>query len=821
MRLRTILLALSLLATVSTAVGAFYYFFSFREYEFAVARRQTASRAELVRNQLSSHLTENMNTVKALAGLAELRAALEQKTPDSLEKANRMLDHFQLSLQVDVCYLMDGRGLVVATSNRGEDDSFLGDNYSFRPYFKEAIRGLASKYLALGTRSLKRGAYYSHPVLGAEGEPLGVAVIKSSIKRLEESVLQPMEGITMLTGPYDVVFSTSRPEWLFKTLWQKTEQELAEVKSSRQFGQGPWPWVGLSLEDQHLAVDREGRRYLLYSFSIDNFDNWKVIHLRELDEIAQSMMRPLARTTGLVVLALCLFLGLSVYFLNRKARREISRREAVEKELRRSEERYRFLYHNTPALLHSIDPQGRILSVSDYWTEALGYEKDEVTGKKLTDFLTPESRRNAEENTLPQFFSKGYAKNISHRFIKKNGQVVEMMLSAIAEKDADGKIVRSLAVLSDVSALKRVEAELRQAQAKLSSYSKDLERQVRQRTREISGLIEHTPAVVYMKDPEGRYVLLNSRWEEIFGVNKELAKGKTAYDFFSKEIADQFNRNDQKVLKEKKPFQAEELFPHKDALHNYLSVRFPILDEQGRVTRLCGISLDITELKRAQDQLRRLSGSIMASQEKERTAIARELHDELGQVLTALRMDAVWLRDRLKGFDDRAMARAQNMCELIDQTIRDVRHIAMRLRPPVLDDLGLVDALEWHTAEFEKRTGIACVFNHERIPELNEITVIAAFRVAQEALTNVARHAEASNVDVTLRVEGQALTVTVADNGMGFDLQSLSGRHSLGIAGMRERAGLAGGSLEIISRPGQGTEVCLKLPLQYQIGEAA
>jgi signal transduction histidine kinase len=231
--------------------------------------------------------------------------------------------------------------------------------------------------------------------------------------------------------------------------------------------------------------------------------------------------------------------------------------------------------------------------------------------------------------------------------------------------------------------------------------------------------------------------------------------------------------------------------------------------------------VDITDLKKAQDQLRRLSGSIMASQEKERTAIARELHDELGQVLTALRMDAVWLRDRLKGFDDRAMARAQTMCELIDRTISDVRHIATRLRPPLLDVLGLVDAMEWLTSDFEKRTGIACVFNHGEVPELSEFTAIAAFRVAQEALTNVTRHAYASNVDITLAAVDGELVVAVVDNGQGFQDEELSEQGGLGMAGMRERAALAGGRLDIRSRVGHGTEVYLRLPLDYQIGDAA
>ncbi len=146
-------------------------------------------------------------------------------------------------------------------------------------------------------------------------------------------------------------------------------------------------------------------------------------------------------------------------------------------------------------------------------------------------------------------------------------------------------------------------------------------------------------------------------------------------------------------------------------------MKFPLYSEQGAPTGLCGIATDITELKKAQDQLRRLSGSIMANQEKERKAIARELHDELGQVLTALRMDAVWLSDRLQAPDPKAGDRALAMCGLIDHTIDEVRGLATRLRPGVLDDLGLIDALDWYIADFEKRTGIACIFKHRQVPD--------------------------------------------------------------------------------------------------------
>jgi len=237
---------------------------------------------------------------------------------------------------------------------------------------------------------------------------------------------------------------------------------------------------------------------------------------------------------------------------------------------------------------------------------------------------------------------------------------------------------------------------------------------------------------------------------------------------------------------------------------------------------VCSISTDITAEKKARERLRRLSGSILVSQEQERASIARELHDELGQVLTALRMDTVWMYERLKKTDPEASERALTMSGLIDKNIEDVRGMAIRLRPGVLDDLGLIDALEWYTSDFEQRTKITCIFEHSEVPRLKGSVATAAYRIAQEALTNVARHARASNVDVSLSVRNNVLLVTVADSGRGFDPGTLSEAEGLGLAGMRERAGLAGmreraglagGTLTIASERGEGTTVSLEIPI--------
>jgi PAS domain S-box-containing protein len=323
--------------------------------------------------------------------------------------------------------------------------------------------------------------------------------------------------------------------------------------------------------------------------------------------------------------------------------------------------------------------------------------------------------------------------------------------------------------------------------------------------------------VVYIKDKAGRFTLVNTRYEELFNVRNAEIRGKTDYDILPQKLADQFRASDLQVLKELRSLQVEEHIQQSDGLHTYLAVKFPIYDESGAISGVCGILNDITAVKKAQTQLRRLSGSIMDNQEKERSAIARELHDELGQVLTALRMDSVWMYERLKQADPKASERALTMCRLIDKNIEDVRGMAFRLRPGVLDDLGLVDALEWYTADFERRTEIACVFEHKDVASFSDGISTAAYRIAQEALTNVARHASANHVEVVLKTHDGLLTLAVVDDGQGFESQQLSESEGLGVAGMRERATLVGGALEVHSEPKKGTRVYFKVPIDGQV----
>jgi len=221
------------------------------------------------------------------------------------------------------------------------------------------------------------------------------------------------------------------------------------------------------------------------------------------------------------------------------------------------------------------------------------------------------------------------------------------------------------------------------------------------------------------------------------------------------------------------------------------------------------------KLRKSLDQLRALSNYLQYVREEERTRIAREVHDELGQALTGLKLDLSWLATKLAARNrEPVQEKIRTMTDHIDETIQTVRRIATELRPGILDSLGLIAALEWQANEFQSRTGIPCVVTTTVADTLwDQQFSTGVFRIFQETLTNVIRHTKATRVDVAFAEEGDSLVLTVRDNGRGISEEEIANTRSIGLVGMRERARLIGGDLVLQGAPGRGTTVTLRVPL--------
>lgn len=263
-------------------------------------------------------------------------------------------------------------------------------------------------------------------------------------------------------------------------------------------------------------------------------------------------------------------------------------------------------------------------------------------------------------------------------------------------------------------------------------------------------------------------------------------------------------------------------FRHADG--RMISVEYrvaPIVDEGGAPVALEGIARDVTaflavqnRLRESERQLRQLAASVEEARENERASVARELHDELGQSLTALKMElSRTARSLVKaGIDHESIEGLQAIVGGVEVATETVRRLATSLRPPALDHLGLVAAIELEAGALSKRTGIRCrVAGNRRVGSLDPAKTTPVFRIVQEALTNVVRHASASAIDIHIDEMSNAVRIKVQDNGRGITDAQLASPSAIGLLGMRERAELIGAKLSIGSRPRRGTEVILTL----------
>lgn len=494
---------------------------------------------------------------------------------------------------------------------------------------------------------------------------------------------------------------------------------------------------------------------------------------------------------------------LRVHQIELEMQNEELRRTQAERDA--AQARYFDFYDLAPVGYVTVAEHGLILHANLTAAAMLGVPRSNLSKQRLNHFIDREDQdayyllqRQLTECQQPRSSELRMKKEDGHRFFAR--------VDAIAATGDHGEPVLRL-VLIDISECKRLEDRLIRDETKLKT------------------ILDGASDAIFINDSQGNFQYINEQAMQMLGYSREELLHMGVTDLVSTE-AGAATRQMLARLMTQGSLRSELILRRKNGstLPVELSGRL-LADGSGfaacrditeRIqlqTAQLAIAIE-SESATSRQQLRELIALNQATREEERKHIAREVHDELGQVLTALRMNLSLSCSRFGELDPALHSDLKGAKALVDQAIQGVRNVATHLRPVALD-MGLLPAIEWLCQEFNRTNTLTrCSFDAQGCLDLDESRAVVVFRIVQESLTNITRHAKASNVDVTLNRQGYDLRLKIRDSGRGFDASTTSKKHSFGLLGMRERAITLGGSLDITSEPGIGTVVDLTIPFQ-------
>jgi PAS domain S-box-containing protein len=599
-----------------------------------------------------------------------------------------------------------------------------------------------------------------------------------------------------------------------------------------------------------------------------------------------------------------------------KVTRDMTARERS----RETEQMLAAMFERTPFGVAMSETTGHYVRVNPAFLRLFGYSEAELMARTVGDLTHPED----VERTWRTFEelvqgTRSHA-HFESRMLRRNGQVMWVRNTASRLADADGRLRCIIAMVEDITDRQFAYEALRESEARLQAFT------------------NHSPALMYLKDGEGRYRFANERFLQRFGLRLDQLVGRKDAQIFSRGEASALSARDAEVLSRGAAVQYEEASPHADGERFSVVSKFPVFDaggavagvgaiatditerraaeqalrEQrtllaeaqklaglgcwewdpatgrvnwsdemysiygvqpgefrpsfesylerihpedraraaatvalalmdnrafsiderivrpdgqvrqlrshgevvrdasGRAIKMVGACIDVTEQKTAEAALRALTRRLVQAEETERRRIARELHDRVGQNLSALNINLDILLGKLR--DPGARRRLEDSLKLVDGTLQSIENVMADLRPALLDEYGLSAALAWYGQEYSQRTGIRVGVQGEAGGGLRPEAAVALFRIAQEALNNAAKHASAARISVGLVERSGELVLSITDDGKGFD-PAAAPRGRWGMTTMRERAEAAGGRLQVSSSPGTGTTVSAAVPL--------
>lgn len=482
--------------------------------------------------------------------------------------------------------------------------------------------------------------------------------------------------------------------------------------------------------------------------------------------------------------------------------------EHPDKSFLESEVLFKRLWEISETGMRLTDGNGHIITVNDAFCQIVELPREKIIGKPLTNVYTEPDRQPIIESYHTNFRNNTLEAWHEDVRVMWNGKTKWLQFSnSYLEIPRKGKL--RLSLINDVSKRKKAELALAKSEERYRL------------------LFNNANDVVFLNYLESRnkfsdFVEVNDVASKRLLYSREELLTLNLYRIVPSRFYNEL-KNLAVKLQDSNLAIFEIFFLTKDNRHLPFEVSAHLFEYNNRPAVL-SIARDISERRRNEevlqmrrDQLRNLASRLQKIREEERQLIAREIHDELGQVLSVLKIQVSLLGNKLKSNQPELQEKTINISKIIDQTVESVQRISAKLRPGILDELGLIAAIQWQAEDFQEKTGILCKYSlPEEEIQLSSDQATAIFRIMQETLTNVARHSGAKKVSIYLRFQGESLILEVTDNGVGISAHQIDAAHSLGLLGIKERALLLNGTVQISGTKGKGTNVKVIIPLKLK-----
>jgi PAS domain S-box-containing protein len=475
--------------------------------------------------------------------------------------------------------------------------------------------------------------------------------------------------------------------------------------------------------------------------------------------------------------------------------RDVTDEKSKAEALRESEERFRTLATHAPIGIAQSDAEGSIFFVNSEWCDLAGVTPQEAMGFQWKNFIHHDDRDGLIQAWQSSLQAGNDMSAYEFRFLHSNGDIRWASTSVSLLKKPDGSVVGQIASIQDITERKAAENALRTKESQLR------------------GIVDNAAAVIYLKDLQGRYLLVNHRHQTLFHHDGDSIIGKTDLEFFPEATAKTFIESDKEVIQAQAPLVFEEVALHDDGPHTYRSVKFPIKDDTGMMVALGGISTDITDLKESHDALnatQKVLRNLIDVQENEKRFLCHEFHDGLIQYAFGASLLLEGYRRKHTSMED--SEQIDTAVSKLRKGVEDGRRVIRGIRPAMLDDSNIEAAINDLIEQFSNSdimVTFKCDPNIGRLPESVQTTI---YRVVQEALNNARKYSGTDVVRIELQKSDGDLHLEIRDFGCGFDVESARKR-GFGLLGMNERVRLLGGDFSILSEKDAGTTITARLPI--------